>query len=130
MILNEICAKGNLSEYREEVGEIISKIEHTGFRVSCWDNSVQSVTEWGSKLVRVGMKDNTGSKFHVIWDMLHEYGHVVDGQPTSQNPDYDREFSAWENARHTLIEIPRLMEFKDEFEAYREFCLKTHKLGH
>ncbi len=129
MILNEICVKGNVTEYRLEVAKIVSKIEEEGFRVSCWDGSILSVTEWGSRLVRIGMKDNTNFQFSIIWNLLHEYGHILDGEPISPTANYGREVSAWENAWKTLIEMPRLMEFKNEFESYREFCLKTYKLS-
>ena len=126
-IVREICYKANLIDYKKEVETIIMKIESSGFRVSCWDNSVNSVIEWGNKLIRIGMQDDTDDKFHVIWDMLHEYGHVLDGQPTSQSPNYQREVSAWKNATKILIQIPGLIGLKKEFNSYRKFCLDSYK---
>ena len=133
MIVEELCFKGSVEEFRNEVAIIVENIQKEGFSVSCWDNNYQSVTEWAENdddmRVRIGMRDKSGCRLHAIWDLLHEYGHVLDGKPDSEEYSIEREITAWNNAQNEINKYPKLKPLISEFNQYKKHCLATYVIN-
>jgi len=63
----------------------------------------------------------------IIWDLLHEYGHLIDGPPSDQIDnklkDKSREMKAWENGMILLNKAP---QYISDYKMRMEFCLNTY----
>lgn len=58
------------------------------------------------------------ANYTVIWDLLHEYGHVLDGSPTdvirNHKEELSREQRAWDLGKNLLKNHP---EYWDQYDA-------------
>lgn len=63
-----------------------------------------------------------------IWDLLHEYGHLVDGPPSDEEGnrlrEYTREKRAWEIGRKELTEYS---QYLDSYDDRVESCLDSYR---
>ncbi len=134
--IDGICHYGKVKDYKEEVSTIVRAIWENGFPVFLtWYREDESSTKWhldGTPIeVRIRIK-NESLGLPIIWSLLHEFGHILDGytgDPKTKPPDeqMNREKQAWENAKKELTKYPRLQEKEKEFENYREYCLDTYR---
>jgi hypothetical protein len=80
--LDEICAKGQVENLRNEIEDVIAKVAKYGFVVSGVYGHTQdlmSKTTWHpEKRIRINL---TNPGINVFFDLLHEFGHVLDGDP-------------------------------------------------
>ncbi len=129
--INAICNYGRLEEFRIEITKIVENVVNKGFAVSFREDDFKSVAEWGnSRMIRLSLKDRTRGK-KIIWDLLHEFGHVLDDEPPmgmTKLEEWQRELNAWNNARNELPQYPTLLPFKEGFEEHRKECLLSHKI--
>ena len=135
MVLNEFCDKGKIEMYRNEVALILDTIRTKGVKVSpTYNHETVSSTLWSDKGVAVRIRIRIKVDFlglPVIWDLLHEYGHMLDlplKSGLSNQERLNREERAWDNARKELYNYPRLLHFVVEFNSYGELCLATYKV--
>lgn len=122
-VTQEICKIGNLEYYVEEISSIVKGIETYGFAVAPrYDIEISSIA-WDLKIIRPSLKKGDRG-LTTIWDLLHEYGHLLDGHPDT--PSIEREINAWDYAKLEVLKYPKLMEFLDDFESRKEECLKSY----
>ncbi len=134
-IIDELCARGQLEKYRETVEQIIIIANQYGFGVCTRYDSLKSNIEWGkTKIIRIAINEETKG-LGLIWDLLHEIGHLIDGEPKKEDfckqEIIAREEKAWENAwgmvQSKLIEL--ISEY-NHFEKHKRECLLTyHKMS-
>lgn len=126
-VVNEICTKVEIPEYESTISRLVTKAEVYSFQVCCQYITDQSVTEWGtSRLIRLGIKSGKAKGITVIWDLLHELGHLMDGEPES-GKDMLREKSAWNHALELLNEFTDLKKEIVSFYSYRDQCLDSYR---
>jgi len=125
-IVDEIISQTNLDVYNDILLKIVNEIENRGFRLSCRSDSMQSVIEWDSYLIRISVKNGKKRDLKVLWDILHEYGHLIDGRPSKKEANIKREKSAWLNAEVYIKNHSILMDNYQEFIRYKDECLRTY----
>lgn len=130
MLIEEFIAKGKLGDFRQPVSRLISKIWDTPLcTISCCDVCERSLNRYQDgegSFIQIAFKNRQGEPIHIIWDILHEYGHHLSGPPNGE-PLWNREVAAWEYAAEELKQYPELLKHKDAFLAYQEFCLETYR---
>lgn len=94
--------------------------------LSCRSDSMQSVIEWDSYLIRISVKNGKKRELKVLWDILHEYGHLIDGRPSKNEVNIKREKSAWLNAEIYIKNHSILMDNYKGFIKYKDECLSTY----
>jgi hypothetical protein len=127
--IKEIIDLGCVADYAEEVTAIIMKIWAKDFTVGITEYPGDaSTTQWDRNHIKIriirGRKD-----LYVIWDLIHEYGHILDGLPPKLNPviRLAREEKAWALAAEELKSYPRLLFKRDGYETYKEMCLINYR---
>ena len=130
---NEICQNGNLTDYEKIIDFIIKEINLHDCNISCCYNFDTSRIEQ-SKInghkkshIRISLKNKREKPIHIIFDMLHEFGHFLSGVPIKNTIDINREIIAWDFALKVLRKIPESSIYFDEFYIYRDFCLNTYR---
>jgi hypothetical protein len=125
-LVKEFVSYG-LNEYSDEIRQILEIINSKGCRVSCHSVDQKSVCTWkfaGGPLLRISILKKTPTE--IIWDLLHEFGHFLDGEPDGEEQKLDREIQAWSYASEELSKYPRLLLLKSNFESYKEKCLVSY----
>lgn len=125
-IVNEIISQTNLDVYKDILLQIINEVENRGFRLSCRSDSKQSVIEWDNHLIRISVKDGKKRDLKVLWDILHEYGHLIDERPSNNESNIKREKNAWLNAEIYIKSHSILMDNFQDFIRYKDECLSTY----
>lgn len=129
-LIDEICKVGNLEAYRKVLEDIFIAIELKPCKIACKYNGPPSVTEFGpdSTIIRLDVKERE-SAIHIIWDLLHEYGHFFNG-PVSDKNDKNKvalsEYRAWQFANDFFDVFPELQPHKAEFNKYRQVCFSSY----
>lgn len=85
-------------------------------------NHVLTPTKPQMILLNISASDET-----IIWDLLHEYGHLVDGPPSSEEGnrlrEHDREKRAWDNGKKELKDYP---QFHASYDKRADECLSSY----
>jgi hypothetical protein len=128
----EICHKGNLSQFENVVGEILVSIFESNCSISCCDtcdtSSIEQAKDGTFKTrIRIGFRRPKEKSIHYIWDILHEFGHHLSGLPNGEERSLERESKAWELGFEELKKYTVLLEHKEDYQKYREVCLKTYE---
>lgn len=135
----EICtAVPELCEHAAILEAITDRLDARNFDLACRYESSVSETLWVKErgIVRLAVKNGPGGRT-IVFDLLHELGHVESGEPSIHHrvddPDYRREQVRRENAAWALAE-KALMEFglgqhRDDFLRRRDQCLATYGIG-
>ena len=129
-LVKEFCAKSNLFDFAKEITDLIVKIQSDNADVSCCDTCETSVIEQNTdrkNMIRISFKYGKDNSIHYLWDLLHEYGHHLSGQPKNRNIDINREIEAWNNGMNYLKRIPSLLKHLADYENYRDKCLDSYK---
>lgn len=126
-VVQEIISVSGLIEYEEVLKDIIHEIHNRVFNLSCRYDSNQSVIEWESSLIRISVKRGNDHGINILWDLLHEFGHLLDLKPNNNDPGIKREISAWNNAEKFIKSYPELKLKYDSFLMRRNECLKTYQ---
>lgn len=125
-LIREIVHGCSLKDYEFEIALIVKKIYLSNCTLACHYIGLQSSCRFDpTPLIRIKVQDRN-NPMHVIWDILHEYGHFLSGLPKSRGPNLVREILAWDFARQEVNYYPRLLAALNEFNIYREFCLSTY----
>lgn len=91
------------------------------------DMPASSTTHEPERMIRIYYPGVTPED--LIWDLLHEIGHVIQGPDDEANlQQYDRELDAWKNARDFAqrIDGPGFAARRQSFEDRQEECLSTY----
>lgn len=138
-VVDEICHHvPELSEHAEILEAIRHRLDARNFDLACRFDSSVSMTTWlkGQGIVYLAVKNGPGG-LTVMFDLLHELGHVESGdEPVHlhvSDPDYRREqlrreTEAWAVAEKLLLELG-LAGYLEQFSARRERCLATYGIG-
>lgn len=127
-LINEICKEGKLEPYRVTLTSILNKIYAQGAYVSCrYDRTASNIDPHPEKpyhirLAMVGVKH----PLNIIWALLHEFGHYLDGKRLNSDEDIPREQSAWKHAEAFLMQYAELIAQYELYEIYRDWCLDTY----
>jgi hypothetical protein len=136
LVVKEICAHvPELSEHAAVLEAIVDRLGMRNFDLACRYDAQVSMTTWaqGAGIVRLAVKNGAGGRT-VIFDLLHELGHIESGEPTVHHHvdqvDYKREqkrreLQAWSVAERLLTEFG-LELYRDEFVCRRDYCLATY----
>ena len=117
-LVEEICEKGELKPYRSEVKMAIELAWDCGFKVCTRYDSPNSETVWDEKLIRVAVGRVVEAGLPCLWDLLHEIGHIKDGNPghrLSLKERIPREDRAWGNAWILVKEYFPMVPFQNQF---------------
>jgi hypothetical protein len=132
------AAVPELREHAAILEAITDRLNTHNFDLACRYESSVSETCWDKDrgIVRLAVKNGAGGRT-VIFDLLHELGHVESGERTVHHrvddPDYKREQVrrenvAWALAEKALMELG-LGQYRDEFLRRRDQCLATYGIG-
>ena len=125
---NEICQKADLHEFKETIEVILTEIHESDCLISCFDISGVSVLEQpkdGKNRIRIGLKNK--KPIHIIWGILHEFGHHLSGTRMENDTTIYREEKAWEIATELVKKHPQLLGHLDDYNAYQEMCLDSYR---
>lgn len=85
-------------------------------------NPVLKPTKPQMILLNISVGDET-----IIWDLLHEYGHLVDGPPSDEEGNQirglPREKRAWEIGRKELVNYP---QYLNSYNTSAENCISSY----
>lgn len=132
ILRKEICDKANLWEFSKTIEKLIERIQKSGCEIFCSDihefSSLTQDLEGDNKsYIRLGLKNRKKYPIHVIWDILHEFGHHLSGKPNGNEKSVKREEKAWELGLEQLKQLPELTGHLDNYKLYQKNCLKTYK---
>ena len=127
-LANEIISVGRLEQFESSITAIVVRVLTTpNCRMSCDYRADRSVCEQSSfkSHIRLGVK-NVIHPLHLVWCILHEFGHHLSGMKAPNDDPFDREIKAWDFAALELLQYPELHIHWDNFDSYRYSCLKNH----
>lgn len=127
-LLDEICDKGRLEEYRGTLQKIIIMIMEKGCKISTrYDVHYSNIEEnkENGYHIRVSLA-NSGEPLDIIWTLLHEYGHYLSGKKQPGDSRLQREQLAWTYADKLVAEFPQLSVNRQSYERCRQRCLGTY----
>ena len=127
--VNELCSQVPELVAEVRVLDIIAdRLASRRFELTCRYDASFSVTEWASRLVRVAVRNGPGG-MTVLFDLLHELGHVETDQPVDgtldQRERLRREIIAWDRAEQLLHDFD-LDHYLVALRARRAFCLASY----
>jgi len=128
-LLEEFCREGNLHNYRFSLVKIFAAIDLNPCKISCqYISPASSITFLPEgPIIRVAIKGRK-NPLHIIWDLLHEYGHFVIGpnETNDKNKMAVNEYHAWKFVSKMMARLPELDRYKIEYEQYKQECLSTY----
>ncbi len=126
-------AKINGSGYESVIIKIIDRIYDKDFSLALDYNINESRIDWKEEKIWIRIKSQKTS-MQYIWDLLHEFGHLISGERPTDYTELDelqREEEAWNNAFKEIEKhYPNLLNDIDNFNNYKEFCLETYRRKH
>lgn len=128
--IKEFCDISDVKLYCHELEIAIKLAGDMGFSVGTRYDCIQSTTIWASRCILISLKEGAAKGLDLIWDLLHEIGHVRDGDPgchLSCQEKIRREISAWRNG-WDLVEshFPTLSIFYERYCIRKYHCLDTY----
>lgn len=135
LVVKEICARvPELCEHAAVLEAIVDRLRGRNFDLACRYDAPVSMTTWaqGARIIHLAVKNGAGGRT-VMFDLLHEVGHVESGEPSVhhhvEQADYKseqkrRELQAWIIAEKLLTEFG-LALYRDEFRRHRDHCLAS-----
>ena len=128
--LKEIQEKGGLTDYKTIVINLIQELENHNCKISCrydiCSSSYEHNYENNTKRIMISLKCKK-KPIHIIWDILHEIGHLCFELKGKSDNSLNKEIQAWKYAEKKLSKFPELSKEIDDFEEYRNKCLSTYK---
>jgi hypothetical protein len=128
--VEEICQLGEIKSERDSILSIVKEITDRSFdfnitNVAPKHFGCETSINWSEMKMKLNI--NVESKgFNLIWDMLHELGHVIDGRPLpGEEKSLTRETSAWLHAYEKAKEL-RLGHYRNSFIERLNDCMSTY----
>ncbi len=128
----ELITKGQLYGFEEIIEKLIRTISDANCDISCCDictnSSIEQSTDDSNKPhIRIGFKTSRKKPIHVIWDILHEFGHFLSGKANGKESKLFREIAAWDLGMKHLQCYPKLIIYLDDYKDYRDNCLRSYQ---
>jgi hypothetical protein len=129
--VNEIVDLCDLQEFENTLIQIVDKIENSNCRITTRtdisaSSCQQSIGDSTDSVIRISLKNKRADSIEVIWDILHEYGHLISGARAEIQSDLEREIEAWKFANLELDNYPDLQCYVKQFNMYKQRCLETY----
>jgi hypothetical protein len=129
-LIDEFCKVGKLETHRNVLEDIFTGFELKPVGISCRTDGFSSSAEAGPNgtHIRINVRDRE-NPLHIIWDLLHEYGHFFNGpvdDKTDKNKVALREYRAWQFASDFFNVFPELQPYRAEFNKYRQVCFSSY----
>ncbi|MBA3285421.1 MAG: hypothetical protein ACR2GN_03935 [Bacteroidia bacterium] len=126
---DEIVSNCNLNEFADTLYKILNLIYASDCLISCCDiyhvSSIeQSIDNSKKSHIRISLKHE--KSIHIIWDILHEFGHHLSGNPNGNEKTLERENKAWDIAHDYLKSFSDLVKYKTDFHEYRTKNIETY----
>ena len=133
-----LVVEGNLAAYENELTLIVTAIFGRNCGLVCKTTLPSSHLAQtphnpdNRPIMHIGLLGRK-QPLEIIWSMLHEYGHVLQGSAAlkevelDKSLEYPREKDAWDKAEIELVKYPRLVANISEFYDYRDFALNTYE---
>ena len=130
MLKKEFVERGKLIEYQGVVDVLIDQILDSRCLLSICDICDTSRIEQnmdGTQLnhIRISLK-NIEKPIHIIWCMLHEYGHHLSGKPTGNEKSIAHEQEAWDNGLLVLQTFSLLKQEEANYIEFSKINLQTY----
>lgn len=123
-IIDEICNKGDLESYRTIISSIYIIIQNEGFELLTRYDIGQSSLNWSNKSIRISLKKK--DNLFILWDLLHEFGHLLSKRKDEKDMILGREKVAWDYAEIELKKHDKLIAHLNNFCSYRDYCLSSY----
>jgi hypothetical protein len=129
-LAKEISKKIGTKDYQDIILRILNNIKKGNkFDISscyCCPETMIETDKTGENKPHIRLKLNKDIKKpeHIIWEILHEYGHCLSGIP--EIPSINREIEAWDKAYLKLLKYPKLKIMEQSFFDYQKNCLETY----
>jgi len=135
--MSQLIANG-LGPYEKSIAPVIRSIYEANCGIICDEHlpfSHLAQTPFNKAenrpLLFIGLKDRK-DPLEVVWSLLHEYGHVQQGEPTlaeilkDGNAKQAREKDAWNRAELIMAADPFLRQYAQHFSQYRDTLLGSY----
>ena len=133
--VDEFCENGNLDFNKSTLNQIFDKIRDNGCKISARYDSDISKHEYDyeNKIsrIRISLSKKYDKSIHIIWTILHEFGHHLEG-PISKKDEKNieirksNELNAWKHAEKEIKNYPELFKLSSDFKDYCNSCLITY----
>ena len=128
-LLSEVCAVGNLDDYRHTLTILFRVIKASECKLSTrYDveySNIEDSIEHGNH-IRISLK-NVENPLDIVWKLLHEYGHFLSGRRKKADSILEREELAWNFADNLVKNYPQLMLEKKSYDKCKEECLNSYR---
>lgn len=135
--IDEFCLRGNLESYRQVLTSIFQRILSEGCNIAAfYTNDQTKHSDAKPCIIKIRLSYNQSSDLYaqpeeIIWSILHEFGHHLDGKPDSDqmmNPHYvfEREKQAWKYAESEIDRYEDLRNHIGAFNTFKEKNLQTY----
>jgi hypothetical protein len=133
----EICVEGNAIDYLVEVTMLVQRIVQGGCNIACdyinnCSRHVEPLEDGQPCLIRISVHKARTKPIHIIWDIMHEFGHLLSGKPEKGEVEdpckrLKREELAWVKAEVQLDDFPTLKVEIADFLAYKDYRLLGYR---
>lgn len=108
----EILATYDLRKYSNCLEDLVNKIRNSDCKIytreDMYASSSSTNIESGEQIIRISVKDKSKHGLEIIWDILHEFGHIKSDPRKKDDTNYQREIIAWNLAELELANYPEL----------------------
>lgn len=131
-IIDEFCIGWGLDPYRICVATAIQIAKDKEFSVSIWRNGLRSKINWEQCIIQIAIPENSKGRLSILWDLLHEIGHLLTGRPKENEliaeNALEREEKAWDIAWNIVIDkMPSLQDAYNDFNNHKKECLRSYR---
>ena len=133
-VVEELCAKTGV-RHREALAFVVRQIRASGFTVATTYPSKQlpkeerrSTVLWNQRLVRIYLDPHWTGDSDILWDLIHEWGHILIGFPLQGHGSPEREAWAWGTGWGAFVEAMPDLSSLAPFYYHRSLeCLSTQQ---
>jgi hypothetical protein len=110
-IINEVILHGYLFITRTDDNDFVSSVNHD------------------DKDLKWHLKGKDAKGIVLLFDLIHEYGHVIIGKPEKIcEKNYCWEYAAWESGwRNVSARFGKMFIYREQFELRKRICLESYK---
>jgi hypothetical protein len=135
-VVRLICSYGDLACYKSIISNLVDKTDELNCTISCRCDGIrssieQSIYDHVESRIRIDLMNKNQEPLHIIWDILHELGHLISGKKNDTvRYSIERERIAWEIAYREMMQYEALSIYSDDFIRYKDKCLKSYRANH
>ncbi|MDP2302340.1 MAG: hypothetical protein Q8N03_07950 [Ignavibacteria bacterium] len=131
--VNEFCKNGNLELYRDILKDIFLKIGNANCKISArYDSDLSNhISNNDYCLIQISLRRKYDKPIHIIWIILHEFGHHLSGPIKKQYENniellIKSEQNAWNLAENEIHNYPELLIESVDFNEFKEKELESY----